>query len=761
VVTFTHNPGNLAVRVAYIVWGPLADIFYGDTLGAAQKTATAYMNGTNDTRTSPYTYTLVDGVTSIVGYAPPANSAFPIVARYVNGATTEYYTNTINVKQAALLVRGNDASINYGAAIPAIGVPTGYTVYGLVHSDSIATALSTSQGTISVTTQDGNTTLAVGSTTSAAGSYLVKVAGAAGPNYSVTLVDGVFTINKLPTTLTWALGSTSTNVYGTVVDGTVLNASGLPAGGTYVYKLGNAIITNGVTILPGGSNVLTVAYTPDANHVTANLTNYTIVNPYPVNVYVQYSTTNGVASNMTYHAAVPAFPSVTSSLGTNAANLTNFIVFAGTNTSQVTRTSAGAISNIWFATTQGADSVRGLGFQLTTTATNGSPIGAYQVSLTATGANAGNFNFNVAVDRMLNVTQAVLTVTTPTTGTKAYGAPKPSFASFGTVSANDDTITATWDSIVGTNSPVGVYTIVPTLVDPNNKLGNYSIIWAPTGSQLGSGLTVTPLTISGIANNKTKRPGQAIPVLDATYIGWLSGNPPGGFVPAVWTTAAQVSSPVGSTWPITVQTAATAPNYAFNMTDGVLTVAVNTAPVAMPDQAFRPTGDVVAVPKFKLLSNDYDVDGDAIQLVSVAAVSANGATIQTDSYWVYYIPISGPNATNNDTFTYTITDNMGGTAVGTVNVVVRDSSIISIPKNIVDVQPTPEGYRTLTFAGLPNVCYNVQGTVPLVNPNWQTIVSTETPNPRQASAVGLVTFTDTEAPIYPQRFYRIVATPCP
>jgi hypothetical protein len=77
-------------------------------------------------------------------------------------------------------------------------------------------------------------------------------------------------------------------------------------------------------------------------------------------------------------------------------------------------------------------------------------------------------------------------------------------------------------------------------------------------------------------------------------------------------------------------------------------------------------------------------------------------------------------------------------------VVVRDASIISIPRNFVDLQVTPEGWRSVTFAGLPNTRYNVQGTVQLNPANWQTISSTATPNPIMSSAVGLVVFTDTE-----------------
>jgi hypothetical protein len=281
-------------------------------------------------------------------------------------------------------------------------------------------------------------------------------------------------------------------------------------------------------------------------------------------------------------------------------------------------------------------------------------------------------------------------------------------------------------------------------------------------------LTIVGKVVTATPKDKIKRPLQPMPDLNsgATYTGWINDVQPGDFVPATWKTTP--ASPVDKgTYPISMATPASAANYTFSYATGTLTIKDNTPPIARDDQIIRPSGEVVAVPKYKLISNDSDPDGDSVVFDSlVSGLSKNGASIQSDSYWIYYIPVAGANANANDSFTYRVKDqfngvDMGGIAIATVNIVVRDMSVITIPKNIIDVQPTPEGYRQLTFAGLPGSWYNVQGTVSLTTPNWQTLLSTVSPNPRKASDLGLVVFTDTEAASYPQRFYRLVPTAAP
>src|SRR5207244_5985983 len=58
---------------------------------------------------------------------------------------------------------------------------------------------------------------------------------------------------------------------------------------------------------------------------------------------------------------------------------------------------------------------------------------------------------------------------------RLYGDPNPAFTGTITGIKNADNITATYASAATAASPVRTYAIVPTLVDPDHKLGNYVV----------------------------------------------------------------------------------------------------------------------------------------------------------------------------------------------------------------------------------------------------------------------------------------------
>src|SRR5260370_12784608 len=59
--------------------------------------------------------------------------------------------------------------------------------------------------------------------------------------------------------------------------------------------------------------------------------------------------------------------------------------------------------------------------------------------------------------------------------TRLYGDPNPSFTGTITGIKNADNVTATYASAATAASAIGTYPIVPTLVDPDHKLGNYVV----------------------------------------------------------------------------------------------------------------------------------------------------------------------------------------------------------------------------------------------------------------------------------------------
>lgn len=83
-------------------------------------------------------------------------------------------------------------------------------------------------------------------------------------------------------------------------------------------------------------------------------------------------------------------------------------------------------------------------------------------------------NYAGAATNTLTVTPRALSVVA-TDASRVYGQANPVFSGIITGVQGGDDITATYSSVATTESPVGTYDIVPALVDPGNKLGNYSV----------------------------------------------------------------------------------------------------------------------------------------------------------------------------------------------------------------------------------------------------------------------------------------------
>lgn len=117
-----------------------------------------------------------------------------------------------------------------------------------------------------------------------------------------------------------------------------------------------------------------------------------------------------------------------------------------------------------------------------------------------------------------------------------------------------------------------------------------------------------------------------------------------------------------------------------------LTVAVaesvteNRSPVAV-DDTYTVVGEMVVEPRF----NDYDPDGDFIDLVALDDVSAGTAVIDSNGR-ITYTP--APGSFGSATFSYTISDPRGGSDTATVTV----NIVPDIP--MVDGQCAPDGEVT-------------------------------------------------------------------
>jgi hypothetical protein len=122
---------------------------------------------------------------------------------------------------------------------------------------------------------------------------------------------------------------------------------------------------------------------------------------------------------------------------------------------------------------------------------------------------------------------------------RKYGQSNPTFTGVITGIQNADNITATYASAASPASLIGTYPIVPTLVDPDSRLGNYSI------TVINGVLSVTPASLTVTGTNKTRLFGQNNPVLDGTITGIQNSDA----ITATYSTTATAASPVG-TYPI-------------------------------------------------------------------------------------------------------------------------------------------------------------------------------------------------------------------
>jgi MBG domain-containing protein len=158
---------------------------------------------------------------------------------------------------------------------------------------------------------------------------------------------------------------------------------------------------------------------------------------------------------------------------------------------------------------------------------------------------------------------ATLVVTAINAG-RFYGDSNPEFT--GTIKglAPGDNITVTFTCVANPGSSVGDYVIVPTLVDPDNKLGNYNVV-------INNGtLTVTPAPLSIVADDVTRTAGQPNPAFTGTITGIKNGDD----ITATHDSPATVGSEAG-TYPIipTLKDASgRIGNYAVTISNGTLTV---------------------------------------------------------------------------------------------------------------------------------------------------------------------------------------------
>jgi Concanavalin A-like lectin/glucanases superfamily/Putative Ig domain/Bacterial Ig domain len=152
----------------------------------------------------------------------------------------------------------------------------------------------------------------------------------------------------------------------------------------------------------------------------------------------------------------------------------------------------------------------------------------------------------------------------------------------------------------------------------------------------------------------------------------------------------------------------------------------NVPPIANADTFTNVATLLLKIPKAGILANDTDADGDTLTFSSLPLTTTNGVTMITNSTFLFYTN----GASVADQFSYVISDGFGGSATGTVSIVV----LTNVTGQITGQLTVSNNVATAYFAGRPGWTYTVQRSTNLLN--WTNIWTTNTP------ASGLFQFTD-------------------
>ncbi|MCX6886093.1 MAG: MBG domain-containing protein, partial [Verrucomicrobia bacterium] len=168
---------------------------------------------------------------------------------------------------------------------------------------------------------------------------------------------------------------------------------------------------------------------------------------------------------------------------------------------------------------------------------------------------ATNYSF-AFTNGTLTVNKAEMSITANATN-RVYGDANPAFTGTVTGVMNEDNITGSYTTAAIPASPVGTYDIVPSLIDPGSKLGNYTVT---TNTAL---LTITKAALTATADNKSRYYGRVNPDLTITYSGFKNNETAANLTTAPTCTTPAVQSSLVGSYAIT-PTGGVSGNYTFS-----------------------------------------------------------------------------------------------------------------------------------------------------------------------------------------------------
>ncbi len=453
-----------------LTWINPAPIAYGTALGASQLDASANVPGGfaynpptgDDLNAGTNTLSVLFTPTDTVDYSSVTDTVSLVVSR------------------APLTVTAASANRPYGQTNP---VFTG-TIVGVTNGDNIAATYS-----------------CTATASSPPGTYAITPAlvdpNNRQTNYSVSLVDGTLTVGPVTLIMTW--NNPASIVYGTSLTSNQLNATAnVP--GTFAYTP-----TNG-TALNAGTNTLSVLFTPTDTVDYSSVTNTVslAVAPAPLivtaaNASRQYGQANpafvGIIVGVTNGDNITASYSCGATSSSPAATYPIVPALVDPNNRQTNYTVSLVDGTLTVAQMPGviawtnpAPTIYGAALtsnQLNATAnvpgsfaytpTNGTALNAGTSSLSAVFTPTDTVDYSSATNRVSLVVSPVPLIVTAANASRGYGQANPVFTGTIIGLTNGDNISATYSCSATANSPATTYSIVPALVDPNDRQTNYLV----------------------------------------------------------------------------------------------------------------------------------------------------------------------------------------------------------------------------------------------------------------------------------------------
>ncbi|WP_211111600.1 beta strand repeat-containing protein [Azospirillum brasilense] len=660
--TLNHVNGAFSVMPATLtVTAANGTMVYGDAVPLLGYTTSGWRNGQSDALLSAVAVSTNATTLSNVGIYTSTATGGTLLGAAAGNYTLSHATGGVTITPAPLTVTAADGTMVYGDAVPSLG----YSVSGWKNGqgDASLSGISASASATSVSSVGAYTTMATGGTLSG---------GAAG-NYTLSYVNGSFTVTPATLTVTAANG---TMIYGDTVSSLGYTISGWKNGqsdallsgvtvssdATSLSDVGTAYITTatGGTLAGAATGNYTISHvggsfsvTPAALTVTAGNGMMVYGDAVPSLGYTSSGWKNGQSGALLSAVAVSTNATTLSDVGnayvttatggtlsgSAVGNYTLSYVNGAFSVTPATLTVTAAngtlvygdaLSSLGYTTSgwrNGQSDALLSGVTVSTDVTSLSNVGVYASTAaggTLSGAATGNYVLR-HVDGSFSVTPATLTVTAAN-GAMVYGdtAPSVGYSVAGWKNGQGEALLSgvTVSTDATSLSNVGLYTSSTTGgILSGAAAGNYTLSRA-TGT-----VTITPATLTVTAANGAMVYGDAAPTLGYSVSGWRNGQSDALLSGVTVSTNASSLSDVGTSYFTTATggalSGAAFGNYTLSYVGGSLSVtpAVLTVTAANGAMVY---GD--AVPSLGYTSTGWK-NGQSDALLSGIGVSTNATTL--------------------------------------------------------------------------------------------------------------------------------------